>query len=88
MEEIFEYVLEHSGPDRAIHVHKSLHEGMSMVGAEPGVGHIRDDLGDESLRVFSVFSFLVIYRPETRPVQVIAVVHGARDMPAAIEDRY
>jgi antitoxin ParD1/3/4/toxin ParE1/3/4 len=56
-----------------------------MVGEYPGIGHIREDLADESVRVHAVFSFLVIYRPETKPVQVLRVIHGARDLNSAME---
>jgi len=55
------------------------------VGAQPGIGHVRDDLADESLRVWAVFSYLIIYRTDTKPVQIIRVIHGARDVPSAIE---
>ena len=83
---IFEYVLEHDGPVRALHVYNKLHEGFLKIGAHPGIGHWREELADESLRVWTVFSFLVIYLPETRPVQIIRVLHGARDISKAIEE--
>jgi len=80
-------VLEQSGPNRALHVHRKLYEGFSKIGAQPNLlGHIRDDLADESLRVFVVFSYLIIYDPETKPVQIIRVIHGARDLPKAFEE--
>lgn len=34
---ILEYVLEHSSPKRALHVHKRLYEGFSKVGAQPAL---------------------------------------------------
>lgn len=80
LDEILEYVLEHSGANPALHVNKCLYEGFSKVAAEPGIGHVRDDLADESLRVWAVFSYLIIYSPETKPVQIIRVIHGARDV--------
>ena len=83
---ILEYVLEHSGPRRALHVHTRLYECFLKVGSQPGLGHLRDDLDDESLRVLTVFSFLVIYRPQTKPVQILRVIHGARDVPMAVEE--
>lgn len=85
LDEILEYVLEHGGATPALHVHACLHEGFSKVGAEPGIGHIRDDLADELLRVWVVFSYLIIYRPDTQPVQIIRVLHGARDVPRVVE---
>lgn len=86
LDEILEYVLEQGGPNAALHVHERLYEGFSKVGAQPGIGHVRDDLADESLRVWAVFSYLIIYRPETKPVQIIRVIHGARDVPRAVQE--
>jgi antitoxin ParD1/3/4/toxin ParE1/3/4 len=83
---IFEYVLENSGANSALHVYDRLHKGLSKVGAEPGIGHVRDDLADETLRVWTVFSYLIIYRPETNPVQILRVIHGARDVLSALEE--
>ncbi len=82
---ILEYVLEKSGPDRARHVHERLYEGIAKVATKPGLGHIRDDLFDESLRVFGVFSYLIIYLPATTPLQIIRVIHGARNVPRVLE---
>lgn len=85
LDQIFEYVLEHGGPNPALHVHNRRYEAFSTVAAQPGIGHHRDDLADESVRAWAVFSYLIIYRPETKPVQILRVVHGARDLPQALE---
>ena len=45
-----------------------------------GMGHIREDLADEPLRFWSVCSYLIVYRPETRPIQIVRVLHGSRDV--------
>jgi plasmid stabilization system protein ParE len=51
----------------------------------PGLGHVRDDLIDETLRVWTVHSYLVIYRPETRPLQIVRVLSGYRDIATLLE---
>jgi len=76
LDEILEYVLEHGGAGPALHLHNCLYEGFSRIGG--------DDLADESLRVWSGFAYLIIYRPETKPVQILRVIHGARDLPKAL----
>ena len=85
LDEIIEYVLEHSGVDMALHVHARLHEGFLVLAGQPGVGHIRSDLGDETLRVWRVFSYLIIYRPAAVLLEVIRIIHGARDLPAVLD---
>lgn len=51
----------------------------------PGMGRWRKDLGGEPLRVWVVYSYLIVYRPETKPLQVIRVVSGHRDLTSMFE---
>lgn len=81
--DILAYVQEQS-PAGAMKVLRELRAAFVLIAARPGVGHRRDDLADETLRVWPVLSYLVIYRPRTRPVQIIRVLHGARDLSALL----
>jgi antitoxin ParD1/3/4/toxin ParE1/3/4 len=46
----------------------------------PGMGHKREDLADEALRFWPVYDYLIIYRPETDPIEIARVLHSARDI--------
>ena len=46
----------------------------------PGMGHSRDDLADETLRAWPVHSYLIVYRADERPIQIVRVVSGFRDL--------
>jgi antitoxin ParD1/3/4/toxin ParE1/3/4 len=39
-----------------------------------------DDLDDETLRVWPVHSYLIVYRPEQKPIEIVRVVSGFRDL--------
>lgn len=69
-------------PRSALDVLDALEAAMLMLARHPRIGHARADLADEKLRVWAVFSFLVVYRPQTRPLEIIRVVHGAQDLVA------
>lgn len=86
LDDILEYILDESGMSRAVHVHARLLEGISKIASHPGIGHLREDLADKTLRVWVVFSYLIIYRSDTRPVQILRVLHGARDLPSAFDE--
>jgi plasmid stabilization system protein ParE len=58
---------------------------MHRLAELPGLGHVRDDLADESLRVWTVRSYLVTYRPETRPLQIVRGLSGYRDIATLLE---
>jgi antitoxin ParD1/3/4/toxin ParE1/3/4 len=46
----------------------------------PGIGHWREELADKRHRFFLAYSYLIVYRPETSPMQVIRVLHAGRDV--------
>lgn len=84
--DIWDYVAEQSSLDRADHVLEKLHQAMGKVAETPNLGHPRADIADETLRVYRVFSYLVIYRPETSPLQIVRILHGARDIQAIFNE--
>jgi antitoxin ParD1/3/4/toxin ParE1/3/4 len=59
---------------------------MRKLARTPGIGHFREDLADRRQRFFLVYSYLIVYRPETKPLHIVRVVHGARDVQALLED--
>ena len=52
-----------------------------------GAGHWRKDLTDEAVRFFPVYSYLIVYRPETKPLQVVSILHGHRNVEQILKDR-
>jgi plasmid stabilization system protein ParE len=80
------YVAEHSGETAADQFEDDLHRAMQRLVDMPGIGHVRGDLADESLRFFGVHKLLIVYRPETRPIQIVRVLHGPRDILAILRD--
>jgi plasmid stabilization system protein ParE len=77
---ILDYLKERS-PDAAKRVRTELRSAMSKLAAFPHIGHRRKDVAPESLRFWSVYSYLIVYRPDRKPMEVIRVLHGARDLP-------
>lgn len=64
----------------AARVRAKLREAMRRLAEQPHMGHLREDLADEKLRFWPVYSFLIIYRAEVRPLQVVRVLHASRDV--------
>jgi antitoxin ParD1/3/4 len=46
----------------------------------PGQGHTRKDLTDLPVLFWPVGSYLIVYDPEKRPLEILRVLHGARDV--------
>lgn len=83
--QIYEYVFEQS-PSAAKRLLRKLRGSFAELGRMPGMGHVREDLTEEDLRFWSVGAYLVIYQPHSTPIEIIHVVHSARDVRALLED--
>lgn len=81
------YIREQGSPEAAKQVGEALRRAMRKLADMPGMGHARNDLADESLRFWSVYSYLIIYRPQTKPLQIIRILHGARDVETILESQ-
>ena len=53
---------------------------LKLLGKQPGVGHVREDLTGRPVKFWPVYSYLIVYDPETEPIQILRVLHGMRDV--------
>jgi antitoxin ParD1/3/4/toxin ParE1/3/4 len=63
----------------------ALVKALRGLAKNPGKGHWKDDLADRRHRFFLVYSYLIVYRPETKPMQVIRVLHASRDIQTLLD---
>jgi toxin ParE1/3/4 len=88
LEEIWDYyALELQNPDAADGIRDEIFAAFHKLAKMPGMGHIRRDLATEPLRFSSVRCYLIIYRNEKRPIEIVRVLHGARDVQAILGAR-
>ena len=57
------------------------------LGKTPGMRHKREDLTAYPVLFWPVGAYLVIYRAERRPIEIVAVTQGSRDIPAFLHRR-
>ncbi len=84
--EIWNYIAEDS-PESADRVLERLYAAFTRLAETPAMGHHREDLADRRHRFWTVYSYVVAYRDQTRPLQIIAIVHGARQLEAFFQHR-
>jgi plasmid stabilization system protein ParE len=53
----------------------------------PRMGHTRPDIGERAVRFWPAGSYLIVYRELAETLQVVAVLHGSRDIPEVIRKR-
>ena len=76
------YVAEDSIPS-ARRLRLQIFDACQRLADHPGIGHSRPGLTEKPLLFWPVGSYLIIYKP-TRPIEIVRVVHGARDIPSLV----
>jgi len=87
--EIWSYIAEDS-ENAADRVERAIYDACAFVAEAPMRGHVRPDLTTRSLRFWTLTrypNYTVVYRPETAPLQVVAVLHGKRDVRRVLKER-
>jgi len=83
--EIWNYYADEVGdPDLADRMRGEIFEGIRTVAGKPNPGHLRRDLASESLRFWRVRNYLIIYRRQAAPIQVVRILHAARNVRAVL----
>jgi plasmid stabilization system protein ParE len=84
--EIWSYIAEDS-VEAADRVEDAVHEACAFVAEAPLRGQVRDDLTDLPVRFWTVQrypNYRIVYDPDTTPLQIIRILHGARNIPALL----
>lgn len=68
-------------PVAALELIGRFEELATRLAETPGMGRVRSELLP-NLRSFPISRYLVFYRPSADGIEVVRVLHGARDLPA------
>lgn len=85
--QIWRYLKKHGSRAVADRVESAIRDKIAFLAANPGAGHWRKNLTDEAVKFFAVYSYLIVYRPDTKPLQVVSILHGRRDLDRILEAR-
>jgi toxin ParE1/3/4 len=78
--QIWRYIKKQSSVAVVDRVESAIRDKIVFLAGSPGAGHWRRNLTDEPLKFFPVYSYLIVYRPDTKPLQVVSILHGRRDV--------
>lgn len=75
------FYIAQENPEAAHRLMRKILRACDRLGASPRAGRAREELAPH-LRSFPVEKYLVFYRPVRGGIEVIRVLHGARDIAA------
>lgn len=67
-------------PETAERLRSEIYAAFLRLGQSPGIGHYHEELLDRRYRFWNFYSYVVCYVWQKKPIQIVAVVHGARDL--------
>jgi antitoxin ParD1/3/4 len=71
-------------------VEQAIYDACMFLAEAPLRGHFRPDITRRPLRFWTLTrypNYTVVYRPETVPLQVVAVLHGKRNLQRILKER-
>ena len=85
---IWRYINRQGSVTVADRVESVIRDRIVFLARTPGAGHRSKNLTDEGVKFFPVYSYLIVYRPDTKPLQVVAILHGHRNVEQILKDRF
>jgi plasmid stabilization system protein ParE len=88
LDEIWHFIASDS-PAAADLVEAELLATFRMLALHPHAGHARRDITPLPVRFWTLTKYrkyVVVYRPDTRPLQIVAILHGKRDVHRILND--
>src|SRR6266702_6994085 len=84
---IWRYIKNQSSVAMADHVESVIRGKFALLVRTPEAGHYRRNLTNEEVKSFPVDSYLIVYRPATTRLQIVAILHGRRAVGQILRDR-
>src|SRR5579859_6030907 len=89
LDEIWNYISQDS-PAAADRVENAIFEAFSSLARHPMLGSKRSEISHFPVRFWVVSrypSYVVVYRPEEKPLRIIAVLHAKRNLKTMLAKR-
>jgi plasmid stabilization system protein ParE len=83
LEEILSYIAD-DRPSAADRVGARFVSTFEALAKNPQMGHVREDLTERPVRFWPLYSYLIVYRADTTPTQILRVLSGYRDVAALL----
>ena len=85
LEKIYDYIAE-DNVRAAGRMIERFSTAFRKLAETPGLGHLREDLTSEPFRFWAVGPYLIVYLEKSEPLQILRVIHAARDVQSILEE--
>jgi toxin ParE1/3/4 len=79
LDEILGYYFVEGGPSTVRTVIAHFQDAFGRLAAFPHIGRPAEHIAPAACRVWRVLDFLVVYKPDAVPLEIVRIIHGARD---------
>lgn len=86
LDRIFVYWANRASLETAERLIDAIMDRFWLIGEHPGAGRAADEISS-GVRCFPAGEYLIYYRKTTRPINVLHIVHGARDQRKAFRQK-
>ena len=80
LSDIRDYLTREAGARVAKSTLTRIRDALAFLASTPGSGHFREDLTDEVVKFWPLFSYMIVYDPAKRPIEIIRIIHGSREL--------
>ena len=85
--QLWRYIKNRSSVETANRAESVIRDKIAFLAQNPGAGHWRRNLTDEAVKFFPVYSYLIVYRPDTVPLQIVSILQGYRNVEQILKAR-
>ena len=71
--------------DAADRIEREIEEAVILLSSHPELGHVRRDLTSKPVRFWAIYSCLILYDPTARPLEVVRILSGYRDIASLLK---
>jgi plasmid stabilization system protein ParE len=85
--QIWRYIKKESSQETADRVESVIRGKFAYLADFPQGGHWRRDLTTAEVRFLASYSYLIVYRPDATPLEIVAILHAHRDVAKILPKR-
>lgn len=86
LRQVWRYLFEVAGFEVAEKIEGEFFDVFQGLADVPGKGHKRSDLTARGVLFFVVYQYMIVYR-QSVPLEIVAVLHGKRDLRRLLKTR-